>query len=99
MLKCPARDAQPSPSQQALVLALEVAFEVTVLANQFEIDEQEPLSRLAALTELVVQRIVDSKEGNRLEGNGTVGAMDVISVINHVSDRVRGSIQKRARQF
>jgi hypothetical protein len=79
--------------RDALTTTLQIAFEAAVFPNRFEIDEQEPLSRLEALTEQLLQR------ANCLPSNGTPEVEEVacrataISIISEVSRRIRATIQ------
>jgi hypothetical protein len=72
----------------ALTTTLEVAFECAVFQNRFEIDEQEPHSRLKALTELLVQRVSQAED--------VACKAATISIISEVSGRVRASIDCQA---
>jgi hypothetical protein len=73
----------------ALTYVLQIAFEHAVFPNRFEIDEQEPLSRLEALTEQLLLA------GNSLPHNGASEAEKVvirtviIPIICEASIRVR----------
>src|SRR5262245_15908123 len=72
----------------ALTTTLEIAFECAVFQNRFEIDEQEPHSRLQALTELLLQRVSQTED--------VACKAETISIISEVSRRVRALIECRA---
>ena len=60
--------------------------------HRFEIDEQEPLSRLDALTEELVHQ-VDNLDGNTLfEVDNVDGKMEAIFIINKVTNCIRALI-------
>jgi|SoiMethySBSTD1v2_1073268.scaffolds.fasta_scaffold461602_2 hypothetical protein len=65
--------------------SLEIAFECAVFQNRFEIDEQEPHSRLQALTELLLQKVSQDEE--------VTCKAATISIISEVSRRVRELIE------
>ena len=88
--------AQPSEAEfilDALTSALQIAFEHAVFLNRFEIDEQEPLSRLHALTEQLVLAANSLPSNGSSEGVATKAT--IISVICVVSTRVRATIQRQ----
>ena len=74
----------------ALTATLQVAFEAAIFPNRFEIDEQEPNSRLHALTEQLLDR------ANSISGNGGAEEGDckllTIAIISEVARRVRATI-------
>ena len=81
--------------QTALATALRVAFEMTVLCNQFELDELEPLSRLDALTEAVVQELHQLDKASSIKVDGANGVAEALLIIRYVSACVRDSIRNQ----
>lgn len=81
------------PVLDVLAASLQIALEAAVFPDRFEIDEQEPRSRLEALTEQLLHR------ASSLPGNGATGAeaaaskATTISIIAEVSKRIRATIQ------
>jgi hypothetical protein len=72
----------PSPVVNSLVDVLQTGVESAVFQERFEIDEQEPASRLEALSEQLM-RSIDLPQHH-------IG--DVVAVIDEIVDRVRLTI-------
>jgi hypothetical protein len=81
------------PVLDVLAASLQIALEAAIFPDRFEIDEQEPRSRLEALTEQLLHR------ARALPSNGITGAEEAaskattISIIAEVSKRIRAAIQ------
>jgi hypothetical protein len=77
----------------AMTAIIEIALEAVVFPNRFEIDEQEPLSRLEALTEQLIQG-VESLPGKALSDDEEVATKGAaVSIICDVSKRIRAAIR------
>jgi hypothetical protein len=77
------------PATALLVSILQRAFEAAVLPNQFEIDEQTPLSRLDALIEQVSAQL----EQPAVVASATDRAF-ILGLVDQVAERVRVSIKR-----
>jgi hypothetical protein len=77
---------------KALTTSLQIAFEYAVFTDRFEIDEQEPLSRLEALTEQLVEEL-GSTASDSISDAELASRAAAISIICDVSKRVRGAIR------
>jgi hypothetical protein len=78
---------------EALTATLQSAFEAAVFPNRFEIDEQEPLSRLAALTEQLVTSASNLPSTGISQAQEASAKAEAISIIREVSRRIRSAIQ------
>jgi len=79
-------------AQHALVAALRVALEAAVFPDKFEIDEQEPRSRIDALAEELARRVQDLECSRSLEDDSIAGKAEAISIINNLTACIRASI-------
>jgi hypothetical protein len=77
---------------EALTEALQIAFDAAVFSNRFEIDEQEPLSRIEALTERLIEGIETFFSKNY--GSQADGKAATISIIDKISKRLRAAISR-----
>jgi hypothetical protein len=75
-----------------LTATLQIAIEAAVFPNRFEIDEQEPLSRLEALTEQLLHGVNSLPNGTSQPGE-VASRSAAISIISEVSKRIRATIQ------
>jgi hypothetical protein len=69
--------------------ALQIAFDAAIFPDRFEIDEQEPLSRIEALTERLIQGIENFSKNRSSQD---VAKAATISIIDKISKRFRTSI-------
>ena len=77
----------------ALKSALQIAFEAAIFPVRFEIDEQQPLSRLEALTEQLLDE-ARSKPGHGMpEAEEAAGMAATISIISEIDRRIRTAIR------
>jgi hypothetical protein len=74
---------------EALTEALQIAFDAAIFSNRFEIDEQEPLSRIEALTERLIEGIENFSKNYGSQADGKAAT---ISIIDKISKRLRTSI-------
>jgi hypothetical protein len=74
---------------EALTEALQIAFDAAIFSNRFEIDEQEPLSRIEALTERLIEGI---ENFSKTYGSQDIGKAAIISIIDMISNHLRASI-------
>src|SRR5262245_39596410 len=79
-------------TQDALTAALRVAFEAAVLPNWFEIDEQEPRSRIDALAEELIRQVENLECNALIEVDNVAGKAEAVLIINHLTDCIRASI-------
>lgn len=76
---------------EALTEALQIACDAAVFSNRFEIDEQEPLSRIEALTE----RLIDGIENfSRNYSSEDASKAAIISIIDKMSKSLRAAMSR-----
>jgi hypothetical protein len=77
----------------ALTAALEIACDAAVFSDRFEIDEQEPLSRIQALTEQLVES-VNSLPCQGLPQDEVAGVKTfALAIIDKVCEHIHASIR------
>ena len=77
----------------ALTAALQIACDAAVFSNRFEIDEREPLSRIQALAELLVEGVNSlSNRGLPRDEEADV-KIEAIAIIDKVCDRIHACIR------
>ena len=90
-----AQPAEVTFTLNAFKYTLQIAFEHAVFLNRFEIDEQEPLSRLEALTEQLLHAANSLPSDCVSAAEEVATTADIISVVCEVSKRVRATIQRQ----
>ena len=73
---------------EALTSALRIAAEAAIFPNRFEVDEQEPRSRLEALTEQILHDM--KSRPSHPEEAADIAA--TISIIDEMAKRIRAKI-------
>ena len=77
----------------ALKSALQIAFEAAIFPDRFEIDEQQPLSRLEALTEQLLDEARSKPGHGKPDAEEAAGMAATISIISEIDRRIRTAIR------